>query len=204
MDSDRTSIPLSRARMVIFSGTRMQDYNILVTFHHNDRWRAEREVIEILRDVGLELEDLMESTVPGLLYLRVAGSGKDAVRKLRKFAFRFPEMFRSTHRWTPIEEWVSSTPEAMVSAAKIFGGRLRKDERWKMEVVKRHYQEGSTMDIILMLTDPIDAGDVDLEDPEKIIKVEIIGDFAGFSLVDPEEYLDINEVRVERGLMKIY
>ena len=179
VDSDRTSIPLSRARMVIFSGTRMQDYNILVTFHHNDRWRAEREVIEILRDVGLELEDLMESTVPGLLYLRVAGSGKDAVRKLRKFAFRSRDVRSHT-------DGLLKNGSALNGLAADLRWPPEEDERWKMEVVKRHYQEGSTWTSSL-LTDPIDAGDVDLG--SKIIKVEIIGDFAGFSLVDRRNIL---------------
>lgn len=182
----------------------MQDYNVLVTFHHTDKAHAEEEVANVARDAGLRLEDMMESIVPGLLYLRVEGSGKEAVRKLRQFAFRFPEVFHYTHRWTPVEEWVRSTPEAMVSAAKTFGGRIRKDERWRMDIEKRHYREGSSQDLIRMLTDPIEAGEVDLEEPERIVKVEIIGEFAGFALVEAEDCLDINQVRAERGLVKVY
>jgi len=182
----------------------MQDYNVLVTFHHTDKWQAEEEVDSILRSAGVELQDMMESTVPGLLNLRVAGSGKDAVRKLRQYAFRFPELFRFTHRWTPIEEWVRSTPDAMLSAARIFGARIGKDERWRMDLEKRQYHQGSTLDLIRMLTEPIEAGEVNLDDPEKVLKVEIIGEFAGFSLVSPDEFLDINQVRAERGLQKIY
>jgi tRNA(Ser,Leu) C12 N-acetylase TAN1 len=55
-----------------------------------------------------------------------------------------------------------------------------------------------------MLADEIDAGPVDLENPQKMLIVEIIGEYAGFSLLSPEEYLDVNEARVESGLQKIF
>jgi CheY-like chemotaxis protein len=86
----------------------MQDYNVLVTFHHNERMKAKEEVAERVQQADLILEDMMESGVAGLLLLRIKGDGKEAVRRLRTFAMRFPEVFLHTHRWIPIEEWVSS------------------------------------------------------------------------------------------------
>jgi hypothetical protein len=184
-------------------GTRMQDYNMLVTFHHNEKTKAEEEVANRIKEAGLVLEDLMESSVAGLLLVRVAGSGKEAVKKLRGFAFRFPEQFHYTHHWTPIEEWVSSEPEVMISAAQNFGSRIREGDRWRLDLEKRHYVGGPSLDLIKMLTDPIDNGTVDLNDPELILKVEIIGGFAGFSLVNEEEVLDINDVRTIMGLARV-
>lgn len=182
----------------------MQDYNILVTFHHNEKMRAEQEVADRIKEAGLVLEDLMESRVPGLLLVRVDGNAKEAVKKLRGFAFRFPELFRYTHHWTPVEEWVSSEPEVMVSAARTFGERIGKNDSWKLDLEKRNYSGGSSLDLIKMLTEPIDRGVVDLENPELILKVEIIGGFAGFSLVTEEELLDINQVRSVIGLARIF
>jgi tRNA(Ser,Leu) C12 N-acetylase TAN1 len=182
----------------------MQDYNVLVTFHHNERWKAEEEVADRIKEAGLSMEDLMESSVPGLLMVRVTGDGKEAVKKLRGFAFRFPELFHYTHRWTPVEEWVSSEPDEMLTAAKVFGERIKNGDRWRMDIEKRHYQGGSTLDLVKTLTKPIDRGVVDLEKPEVVIKVEIIGDFAGFALVSEEEVLDVNEVRSVMGVAKIY
>jgi hypothetical protein len=181
----------------------MQDYNILVTFHHNEKTKAEAEVANRIKEAGLVLEDLMESSVAGLLLVRVAGSGKEAVKKLRGFAFRFPEQFHYTHHWTPIEEWVSSEPEVMISAAQAFGSRIQEGDRWRLDLEKRHYTGGPSLDLIKMLTDPIDKGILDLNDPELILKVEIIGGFAGFSLVNEEEVLDINDVRTIMGLARV-
>jgi len=181
----------------------LQDYNILVTFHHNEKAKAEEEVANRTKEAGLVLEDLMESSAAGVLMVRVSGDGKEALKKLRGFAFRFPEMFHYTHHWTPVEEWVSSEPGAMVSAARAFGSRIRGGDRWRLDLEKRHYSGGSSLDLIKMLTEPIDNGTVDLNDPELILKVEIIGGFAGFSLVSEEEVLDINKIRAVMGIARI-
>ncbi|MBI0582961.1 MAG: hypothetical protein ISF22_01905 [Methanomassiliicoccus sp.] len=182
----------------------MRDYNLLVTFHHNEKAKAEEEVAARIKEAGLVLEDLMESSVDGLLMVRVSGDGKEAVKKLRAFAVRFPELFRHTHRWTPIEEWVTSEPEVMVAAARTFGQRIGDDERWKMALQSRHYDGGPSLDVVKMLTEPIDRGIVDLENPDLVLNVEIIEGFAGFSLLNRDERMDINEIRSEIGLARIF
>lgn len=181
----------------------MRDYNIVVTFHPNGKAKAEEEIAQRIKENGLVLEDMMESSVSGLILLRVTGDGKEAVSKLRSFAMRFPELFRNTHRWTPVEEWVRSDPEAMVSAARVFGEKIGNQDRWRMELHKRRYEGGSNLDLVKMLTDPIQKGTVDLEQPEVILNVEIIGGFAGFSLLNEDEFLDVNQVRSLIGLARI-
>lgn len=184
-------------------GCRMQDYNVLVTFHHNEKMRAQEEVAERVQQADLILEDMMESSVAGLLLLRIKGDGKEAVRRLRTFAMRFPEVFLHTHRWIPIEEWVSSEPEAMINAAKTFGARIADGDRWRIDVEKRHYRGGSSQDIVRMLAEHIRTGIVDLDGAEVVLMVQIIEEYAGFSLVHEDEILDINLIRKHIGLAKI-
>jgi tRNA(Ser,Leu) C12 N-acetylase TAN1 len=181
----------------------MRDYNILVTFHPNNKAKAEEEIVQRIKENDLVLEDMIESSVSGLVLLRVTGDGRAAIKKLRAFAMRFPEVFQYTHHWVPIEEWVSSEPDVMVGAASKFGERIGENDRWKLDLHKRQYEGGSNLDMVKMLTEPIAKGTVDLEQPEIVLKVEIIGGFAGFSLVSEEETLDINQVRSLIGLARI-
>jgi tRNA(Ser,Leu) C12 N-acetylase TAN1 len=185
------------------NGYRLRDYNVLVTFHQNEKTKAEEEIVERVQQADLVLEDMMESSVAGLVILRIKGDGKEAVRRLRAFAMRFPDVFRHTHRWIPIEEWVSSEPEAMISAARTFGARIVDGDRWRIDVEKRRYQGGSSQDIVRMLAEHIHKGMVDLDGPEMVLLVQIIEDFAGFSLVRDDEVLDINLVRKHTGLARI-
>ena len=64
---------------------------------------------------------------------------------------------------------------------------IKKSEKWKMDLSKRNYEKGKTTELILRLTDVVDKPNVDLENPEKIIKVEIVGNKAGISLLKPNE-----------------
>ena len=92
----------------------------------------------------------------------------------------------------------------MISAARTLGERIGEDERWKLSLNKRLYEDAGTKELVRMLADQINAGPVDLQDPQKVLVVEIVGEYAGFSLLSPEEYLDVNEARVEAGLQKVY
>lgn len=180
------------------------DYNMLVTFHENERGRAEEEVNKRLSDVGIALEDLVESSVQGLLLVRVTDDPKKAVRLLRGLALKYPEMFQYTHRYVPIERWVKATEDAMIKATQDMASEINEGEHWKMELQKRHWSGSSTQELIIRLTDNIDKGNVDLEEPDKIVMVEMIGDTVGFSTVSKDEMLDINKVREELGLVKIF
>jgi hypothetical protein len=91
----------------------------------------------------------------------------------------------------------------MVTAARNFGSRIKEGDRWRLDLEKRHYSGGPSLDLIKMLTDPIDRGTVDLTSPELMLKVEIIGGFAGFRLVNEDEVLDINDVRKVMGLARV-
>lgn len=178
------------------------DLNVLVTFPQTERVRAEEEVTELLSEAGLVLEDMVESGVAGLMMLKVGGDGKEAMRKLRAFAFRFPERFRHTCRWIPIEVWASSDPQAMVEVITELGSRIGEGDRWRMDLEKRHYRGGSSQDLVRMLAEHVEHGIVDLDGPEVMLQVQIIGGIAGFSLVSEDEFLDVNQMRILTGLSR--
>ena len=49
----------------------MRDYNVLVTYHPNEKAETQKWVATVLRDAGIRLEYMIESIFPGLLHLRV-------------------------------------------------------------------------------------------------------------------------------------
>jgi len=56
---------------------------------------------------------------------------------------------------------------------------------------------------MLLLTEPILKGKVDLRHPQKIIAVEVLGPMAGVSLLERDEIIDVNQLRLEVGLTQI-
>ncbi len=179
------------------------DYNMLVTFHENERGRAETEIAERLSNIGKVLEDMVGSSAQGVLLVRVGDDPKETVMLLKGLALKYPELFKYTHRYVPIEKWVKANEKDMVQTMKELASRIGEDERWKMELQKRHWK-GSTHELIILLADQIDKGKVDLERPELTIMVEIIEETVGFALLTNDEMLDINRIREQLGLIKIY
>ena len=64
--------------------------------------------------------------------------------------------------------------------------KIGANERWMMVVEKRRYEGLSTAEIIKELAEVIE-GKVDLRKPEKIIRIDILGPYAGISLLRPGE-----------------
>jgi len=171
----------------------MAEANLLVTYDPAHSGKAMQEVKLLLEEVE-ESPSFLDSDVDGVFLLNV-GDTKYAVKRLQELCQNEPDKFRYTHRWVPIEKWISSDLSEMESAMEEFNERIDDDEKWKMDLVKRRYEDYSTTDLIKKLTDKIDKQKVDLKNPEKIVKVEILGDKAGVSLLEKEEFLEVDKIK---------
>jgi tRNA acetyltransferase TAN1 len=180
----------------------MYAYNLLVTFHHNQKGHAEQEVRDRMKDLGVFLERLDLCDVEGVFLAQAGGDAKVLVSQLKRMCHEDPAQFLYTHHWVPIERWVPSNVREMKDAAIELGRGIGMDESWMMHLHKRHFKMHHD-DLIIELTDPLNRGRVDLEDPDKIVAVEILGGVAGLSLLTRHEMLDVNKVRVASGAGKV-
>ncbi|HLD49373.1 MAG TPA: THUMP domain-containing protein [archaeon] len=167
--------------------------NLLVTYDPSRIGKAKAEVQELLKEVDEEAE-FLDSKTDGLFLLKVENA-KHAVKKLRSICRDEKEKFECTFKWVPIEKWTSSQINDMAKALKDIEERIGDDEKWKMDLTKRHYDSMSTTELIMKLTENIEKPNVDLKNPDKIVKVEIIGENAGISLLDADEFLDVQKMK---------
>jgi tRNA(Ser,Leu) C12 N-acetylase TAN1 len=177
-------------------------YNLLVTFHGNQKGHSEREVRERLTELGAYVERLETCEVEGVFLIQAGGDAKVLVSQLKRLCHEDPVGFQYTHHWVPIESWVGSRKETIREAAEEMGKGIGESETWMMHLHKRHFDEHYD-DLIAYLTDPLNRGTVDLEDPDRILAVEILGMNTGLSLLTRHELLDVNKVRVESGHGKV-
>lgn len=68
-------------------------------------------------------------------------------------------------------------------------------ERWRVTVEKRRYTRHHKIEIIRELAEEIDEV-VDLENPEKILRVDIIGRYAGISVLTPGDIFSVTKASV--------
>ncbi|NIP66631.1 hypothetical protein GWN63_00825 [Candidatus Bathyarchaeota archaeon] len=175
----------------------MEEANLLVTFDPENRFEARYEVEEMLKEVGEEDPNFLCSRVHGLFQLHVDMDPKEIAKKLDSLCREDPSRFWYTYHWIPVEKWCSSTIEEMSRIVKEFAGRIQPEERWRMRIDKRLYEKYHTQELIEELTKHVDRPKVDLENPNKTIRIEIIGERAGLSLLKPREHFSVNDVKDE-------
>ena len=169
------------------------DANLLVTYDPNHSGKASEEAKAVLEEAGAK-EKFLDSPVDGVFFLHVS-EPKDVVRRLNEICRAEPEKFGYTFRWIPIEKWCSSDVDELAGEMKAINSKIGDDEKWKMELSKRGYDAHSSTELIRKLTDSIEKRNVDLKNPEKIVKIEIIGDMAGISLLNRDELLDVHKLK---------
>ncbi|MBI4018083.1 MAG: THUMP domain-containing protein [Candidatus Aenigmarchaeota archaeon] len=167
--------------------------NLLVTYEPAHRSRAMQEVRLLLEEID-EKAEFEESDSEGVFLLSVSDS-KHVVRRLAGLCNDDPEKFKYTQRWVPLEKWVSSDVEQIATALAEMNDRIDDGEKWKMDLAKRGYDSLSTTELIKRLTESIDKPKVDLKNPDKIVKVEILGSKAAIALLNSGELLEVAKMK---------
>lgn len=162
--------------------------NILISHDPSHSGSAKDAILNLFKDVKQDIKQIKKE-VDGLFSANVKDARK-AVKELAKICEKDSARFEKTFHYIPIDKWCKSTVADMQKAIKGFAKDIRKTEKWKMELCKRK-KKGHDIELILKLTEAVDRPKVDLESPDKIIKVEIIGNKAGIALLKKGEILSV-------------
>ena len=167
----------------------MANANLLVTHDPNHAGLAKEEIISVLKQFKTEPE-FLKSEIEGLFQITIK-EPKETVKKLVGVCKKDPAMFRTTFHWVPVDNWCKSTIDNMQKTIKGLVKGIGEKDKWKMDITKRCYEKYHTTELIMKLTEVVDRPKVDLKNPDKIIRVDIIGNDAGISLLNKDELLNI-------------
>ncbi len=133
-------------------------------------------------DPGLKIT---RTNVSGLLACHTTLDPVKVVHQLREFALENPYQFRFAVRFTPLEFCIDSDMEEMVRVAKELGTKIQEEESFRVTVRRRH-STLETMEVITAVAAVI-SRKVNLDNPDSTLWIEIVGDWTGMSLIDPEK-----------------
>lgn len=167
----------------------MAKANLLVTHDPNHAGLAKEEVTAVLKKLDVKPE-FLKSEIDGLFQITIK-EPKKVVKKLTAVCKKDPSVFRTTFHWVPVDNWCKSTIDGMQKTIKSLVKDIKEKDKWKMDIAKRCYEKYHTTELIMKLTDVVDRPKVDLKNPDKIIRVDIIGNDAGISLLNKDEMLNI-------------
>ena len=167
----------------------MYSFNILVSCLWGYQQRARFEALRLLRGVGEEKPKVGKTLARGVLGVNITTlNNREVVKRLKEAVMVDPSILRFTMKWVPIDLWVNSDLPSLKEGVERLRGIIGAGERWRLTLEKRRYTEMHKIEIIRELAELIDEK-VDLENPDNILRVEIIGKYAGLAVLLPEDVL---------------
>jgi len=164
----------------------MYDFNLLISCPWAAVGRTRHEIAYFLRLLGDE-EPVIERTIArGIIGVKTRLDSREVVRELEALFKKDPNGFQYTLKWVPVDLWTNSDVESIRTAVEQVKDKIKHGERWRMTVEKRRYTLYHKIDLIKALAELIDEK-VDLTNPDKILRIDIIGKYAGVSVLSPNE-----------------
>ena len=143
----------------------------------------------LLGEIGDRASVVERTSVIGLVVARTKIEPVGAVEKLRSLLLERPWEFRYTLKVTPLVGTVPSDPQKIEDYAVKLAESLKRDEKYRITVEKRRTSI-SGRSLIEAIAKRIERK-VDLETPNKVLMIQILGEITGVSLVAPDMILSV-------------
>ena len=148
----------------------------------------------LLGEIG-DRESLVEKTkILGLTVAKTILDPFKVVEAFRRILGERPEEFRYNLRVIPVELVVRTDLDEVKEAVARLSSKILESETFRVTVEKRHTTL-STSEVIEAVAADIDKK-VDLENPDKVILIEVLGRLTGVSVIRPMDVLSVAKERL--------
>lgn len=172
----------------------LRDFNLLATTSRGNEDDACSELWYLLGQIGDSTATVDKTGVTGLVVAKTAFNPFEVIEKFRKILHERPYEFRYTLRIIPIEKVVRTDLGEIQRVATELNSKIGENETFRVTVEKR-FTETPTRDIIEVAAANIERK-VDLNKPDKILLIEVIGGLTGISVIKPDDVLYVMKEKV--------
>jgi tRNA acetyltransferase TAN1 len=175
--------------------TVLKDFNLLATTSRGNERQMRSELTYLLKDeLGDPTPMVSKTGIRGLVAAKTSLDPCDVVEKFRAILQEHPYKFRYALRIIPIEKVVPTTLDEVKRAASELAANIRENETFRVTVEKR-FTNLHSRDLIEAAVTGIEAAGserkVDLENPDKIMLIEVLGGLTGLALIKPNDVLAV-------------
>lgn len=167
----------------------LRNFNLLATTWRGNEENACSELWYLLGEIGDSAPTVDKTGVAGLIAAKTAFNPFEVIEKFRKILHERSYEFRYTLRIIPVEKVVRTDLGEIQQAATELNSKIGEDETFRVTVEKR-FTETPTQDIIEATAANIERK-VDLNNPDKILLIEVVGGLTGLSVIKPNEILAV-------------
>jgi tRNA acetyltransferase TAN1 len=167
----------------------MRNFNLLISTPRRLEYKACAEIWFLLAKIGDQNNIVKKTHISGLVVAKTILDPIKVIEDIRTIIKEHPQDFQFVLKIVPIEMLMQTNlSEIKKASAKLFE-KILKNETYRVTVVKRH-SEISKKDIIKAITENA-TQKVNLENPEKIFLVEVLGGITGLSVIKPKQILSL-------------
>jgi tRNA acetyltransferase TAN1 len=173
----------------------LSDFNLLATTARGNERQMIYEMLYLLKEaLGDQTAQAAKTGARGLIVARTALNPCEVIEKFKAILHERPYEFRYALRIIPVEKVVETSLEALGLASAELASGMGENESFRVTVEKRfttlHAQE-----IIEVVATRI-KNPVNLDTPDRVLLVEVVGKYTGLSLVKPELILSVSKEKM--------
>jgi len=169
------------------------DHNLLATTEQISLSQACSELWMNLRAIGDPEPKVNRSRVRGVILAKTSMNPVDAIHRLRTHMAEEPERYRYVYRVMPVQAWTDTSVESIVKEVESMRDVIETEDSFRVTLEKRRTRLRS-LEVIEPVAAAIDRR-VELEAPDWVVLVEIMGNETGVSIVRPLDTLNVQKER---------
>jgi tRNA acetyltransferase TAN1 len=165
--------------------------NVLVSYSFTvGFFEAKQEISTVLRELGDDKAEI-ERLTKGIIGAKTSLDNRQVVDGVREKFIANPLVFNFTLKWVAVDFWCRPDFEEIKKIVKEeIIAKISEDDRWAVQVEK-HGGELHSQDVIEAIAPLIEKGKVDLDHPEKIIRIDLFPSQAAVTLLKPENIFSL-------------
>jgi len=167
----------------------LKEFNLLISTSRGNERNTCSEMWYLLGEAGDRTAVVERTQVIGLVVARTRIDPVAAIEKLCSLLLERPWEFRYTLKVTPITGTVPSDPQGIEDFAVKLAESLKEDEKYRITVEKRRTSISGRA-LIEAIAKRIDRK-VDLDEPDRVVLIQILGDVTGVSVIPPDRILSV-------------
>ena len=170
--------------------TLLKDFNLLATTSRGNERQMCSELLYLLKEeIGDSGPVVCKTGIRGLVAAKTTFDPFEVIEKFRLILQERPYEFRYALRIIPVERVVRTDLDEVKCVATELAAKIEEDETFRVTVEKRFINFHSR-DFIEAAAADIKRK-VDLENPDKILLIEVVAGSTGMSLIKPSDVLAV-------------
>ena len=172
----------------------LKNFNLLVTTARGSEEDACSEIWYLLGEIGDAAVKVERTGITGLISAKTILNPFEVVEKFRQILKERSYEFRYSLRIIPVEKVVPTDLGEIQRATIELSTKIKENDSFRVTVEKRF--TSTPTNAIIDAAATIIERRVDLNHPDRIVLIEVVGGLTGISILKPNEILSIVKERM--------